>query len=656
MRKLAQLACAAALLAATAASAQTAPPPVEAYGRLPQIADAAISPNGERVIQAITAGDQSGVRIINVASGVTEHALSAPEGTKIRAVSWADDGRALYVTSQALRAADTLRPGVWTGGRRVIEYWRTSVLSLATGRGRYIEFDEDENWRHISTAGVRAPIEGDPGSGRMLSSDLEGRLTVFRVDFERASARPAMAAAPETIDVVLNEHGGIAARTDFDDRSNRWRIFYYFDGSPRQIMDGQTEASAMPGLVGLLPDGRLVITSGRDDADRGTLAALNPVNGQRETLAEHERYDVGGAIADPWTHDIVGAAWTEDLPMRRYFDPALQAVHERLQARFETGYATIESWSRDKRRFLVFGETHEDAGVYYIYEPATDTLRVLGRRYPELNNVAALGNRQAITYRARDGTRVPAYLTTPAGADARNLPTVLLVHGGPHARDTFTFDWWASFLASRGYAVLQPNYRGSTGYGARWFQAGRGGWGDGVMQTDVEDGLAALVRGGIADPNRVCIVGASYGGYAALAGATLTPDLYKCVIAVAGVADLQRMLDETVRVGDSNNAGAEWWAESIGDRNDRARISAMSPVDHAAAVRAPVLLMHGPNDTVVPIEQSRVMRDRLQAAGKNVRYVELAGDDHWLSLAGTRTQMLREIEVFLNQHIGARPQ
>lgn len=656
MRVFAHLVCAAAVLCTGAAAAQTVPS-VEAYGRLPLVSDAAISPDGTRIVQAISSGAQSGVRVINIDTGATEHALSAPEGTKVRGVGWADDQRALYLTSEALSAGDTLPPGVWTGGMRVIEYWRTSVLSLATGRGRYIEFDEEDNWAYFAIAGITAPVEGDPGAGRMISYALDGHMAVFRVDLDRARARALTVAGRETVDIVLNDRGTIGARMDSDERTNRWRMFYYVDGQPRQIMEGESEVGSAPGLAGFLDDGRLVLASGRSERGRGYLYALHPLTGARETLADHERHDVSGALADPWTHRIVGAAWTEDLPRRRYFDPAVQAVQDQLQQRFETGYAVIVSWSRDKRRYLVFGETHADAGAYYVFEPATGALRLVGQTYPELSSVAALGNRQAITYRARDGVRIPAYLTMPANVEARNLPAVLLVHGGPHARDTFTFDWWASFLASRGYAVLQPNYRGSTGYGYDWYNAGRGGWGDGVMQHDVEDGLAALVRAGIVDPQRVCIVGGSYGGYAALAGATLTPDLYACAISVAGVSDLLRMLDETVRVGDSTNSGAEWWRDSIGDRTaDRAHLRSVSPAYRAADVRAPILLLHGPDDTVVEIAQSRIMRDRLQQAGKQVRYVELEGDDHWLSLAATRTQMLREMEVFLNQHIGAGSQ
>jgi dipeptidyl aminopeptidase/acylaminoacyl peptidase len=259
-----------------------------------------------------------------------------------------------------------------------------------------------------------------------------------------------------------------------------------------------------------------------------------------------------------------------------------------------------------------------------------------------------------LTYPARDGVRIPAYLTLPSG-EAHNLPLILLVHGGPGARDTMKFDWWAAFLAARGYAVLQPNFRGSSGYGGAWERAGLGEWG-GVMQTDVEDGIAPLARAGIVDPTRVCIVGGSYGGYAALAGATLTPDRYRCAVSVAGISDLVEFVRLRELQAGSASMQADYWRRSIGDRRDQgAHMRAISPANLADRVQIPILLIHGTDDTVVPINQSRVMRDRLQAAGKTVRYVELQGDDHWLSHAPTRVQMLRELDAFLAVNLPIHP-
>lgn len=656
MRKLAQLACVAALFVAASASAQTALPPVEAYGRLPAISGAAISPDGTRLALAISSNDLTAIRIFNLQTNAAEHTFTSPEGFTLRAVSWADDERAIFIVTQTVRVAGLLPDRVQWNGPPMVEYSRAIVLTVADGRTRTIEIDEEHPWLH-NAGGISAPIEGDPASARIVSrrSLEEPRLAVWRVDLNRGDGNPVVVAGADTEEIILNERGTIGARLDFDHDANRWRIFNYENAQPRLLLEGQSTDGTAPNIAGFLPDGRLVATDGVADQDRNRVVAINPANQNIEVLAEHAQYDVGGAIRDPWTHQVVGAAWIEDFPRQRFFDPAVQAVYDRMQSQFSAAYARILSWSRDKRRYLVWAETAQDAGALYVFEPAANSLRLIGRGYPQLTTPAALGDRQTVNYRSRDGVRIPAYLTTPVtGQPPRNLPMVVLVHGGPHARDDYSFDYWASFLASRGYAVLQPNYRGSTGYGYEWYNSGRGGWGDGVMQHDVEDGVNAMVTAGIADANRICIVGASYGGYAALAGATLTPDLFDCAVSVAGVSDVVRMLDETSRQsGGDTGAGADWWTTSIGDRHEnRDQLRTISPANRATDVRIPVLLMHGREDTVVPIAQSRIMRDRLQQAGKNVRYVELAGDDHWLSNPVTRTQMLREMETFLGQHIG----
>jgi dipeptidyl aminopeptidase/acylaminoacyl peptidase len=264
-----------------------------------------------------------------------------------------------------------------------------------------------------------------------------------------------------------------------------------------------------------------------------------------------------------------------------------------------------------------------------------------------------LARRVAYSYAARDGVEIPAYLTRPLGVEGP-APLVLLPHGGPAARDYGGYDWLAHGLASRGYVVLQPNFRGSGGYGQVWEEAGHGEWGTGVMQHDLTDGVAALISAGIADPQRVCIVGASYGGYAALAGAAFTPELYRCAAAIAGVADLRDMLAfERERAGD-RSATVSYWRQAMGVDDDESSpqdLDAASPAQHADRVRAPVLLIHGRDDTVVPIVQSRKMERALQGAGKPVQFVELEGEDHWLSGAPTRLGTLQALDAFLAEHL-----
>ena len=480
--------------------------------------------------------------------------------------------------------------------------------------------------------------------------------TVHRVNLETGRSRSVSArgANGDTIDYLLDERGAVALRTDSDAATNRWRIFTYDGENPRLLLEDVSETGEPMSVAGLLPDGRMAAYDWSEDGRTESLVAVDRGTGAREVIVQRGGGGVDGVVRDPWTGRVVGARWTDEVTTQKFFDPALQAIADKIGDRI-VGDAVVMSWSRDRRRFLVYAERGLDGGGYYIFEPSPDRLLLLGRLYPELAEHDG-GVRQSIQYSARDGVRIPAYLTLPPGVErAQGLPLVVLVHGGPRGRDTFAFDWWASFLASRGYLVLQPNFRGSSGYGRAWMEAGYRQWG-GLMQTDVEDGAAALVRAGMADPARICIMGASYGGYAALAGATMTPDRYSCAVSVAGLSDLDLMARADMAQAGSQSIFADDIRRIIGDRSeDRDHIRSISPANLADRARAPVLLIHGTDDTVVPIEHSRLMERRLRAAGKDVRLVELTGDDHWLSDEPTRVQMLREIEAFLAQHIGPRP-
>jgi dipeptidyl aminopeptidase/acylaminoacyl peptidase len=516
--------------------------------------------------------------------------------------------------------------------------------------------DPEQEWADWGAALV-APIAGDAGFVRLIGGNTNfdrGHAAIYRVNLQNGRSNKLMPNGVniDTIWFELDEQGRAAARLDSDRQSNRWRVFVYEPDAPRMLIEGVSPDGRPPSVEGLLPDGRVVLSmpSGEENGFNA-LYAYHRGTGARETLFAREGLDVDGAINDPWTRHVIGVVWTGDNIELQYFDPDLQRVYQAAKAVLG-GSATLTDWSRDRSRFIVHAERGFDGGAYYLFAPAANTMRRLARRYPELVESGGSQSQAIITYPARDGVRIPAVVTYPAG-ERRNLPLVLLPHGGPHGvRDDLGFDYWTAFLASRGYAVLQPNYRGSGGYGETWQKAGYRQWG-GLMQRDLEDGVDALARAGTIDPARVCIVGASYGGYAALAGAAMTPQRYRCAISVAGVSDLGQMLLDIERsTGGDDSTISDWWRQSIGDREeDRAAVRAASPVHMADRVAAPVLLIHGVEDTVVPIEQSRRMLRALEGAGKQVRFVELRGDDHWLSDAPTRIQMLREIETFLAAHL-----
>jgi dipeptidyl aminopeptidase/acylaminoacyl peptidase len=635
-----------------AGRAEAQMPSVEAYGRLPAIADVSISPNGQRVALALSdAQGQGSVAIVNLDRPSEVRSFRVAEGEQLRGVNWADDERVSYSISRTFRPGQILPPGVmFRGNPRRVDYWRTGLIDVQSGRVEIVTTNEDFPWADAGSSLI-APIEDDPGYGRLIGSD-RGEPRIWRINLSnaRVSAATPRGTNENTVGFQIDERGNAYARFDSDEETNRWRMFIYDGNQPRLLIEDESEFGEPITIVGLMPDNR-IIAHDRGDGDFYNLYIVDRVTGERTLFRSRDNTDMLGTADDPWTRRAVGVIWSADRDNVEYMESDLQAVSDRIDEILNGSFVDIITWSRDRQRFIVYAERGLDGGGYYVYERNADRIRLLGLRYPELQSAAG-GERQSITYRARDGARIPAYLTFPAGAERRNLPLVLLVHGGPHARDSFTFDWWASFLASRGYLVLQPNFRGSTGFGKAWEEAGRRQWG-GLMQTDVEDGVAALIRSGVVDPARVCIVGASYGGYAALAGATLTPDRYSCAVAVAPVSDLEMFLRESQRqTGGEDSMTSDWWRASIGDREeDRARIRAVSPANLADRVQAPVLLVHGTDDIVVPIAHSRLMRDRLERAGRTVRYVELSGDDHWLSDAPTRIQMLRELDSFLGQHL-----
>jgi dipeptidyl aminopeptidase/acylaminoacyl peptidase len=648
--------CGLAVFALSVAHAQSVPP-VEAYGRLPVIAGASISPDGSRVALALNPGERSRVTVLSIDNPSSNRAdFAVPEGNQLRAVDWADNRRVSYVVSQTFRPGDVLPVGVSIPQRR-IDYFRTGLIDVNTRSAEIVVTDPDRPWASAGGSLI-SPIEGDPDSARMIAGapGIEGGYaSVFRIDLASGRARhtPIPGTNRYTAGFVLDEAGTAVLRIDTEDRTNRWRVFIYEDRQSRLLKEGVSEYGEPINVQGLLPDGRILVAEPAEGGDLTELFVMSRTDGSLEPFYRREGSEISGVFADPWTRRIVGAVFNDGQTSIHFFDDSLRAVQERINAAFSGDSVTITSWSQDRSRFLLYVERGLDGGGYYIFDVADGRIRVVGMRYPELAAVGDAGERQAITYRARDGVRVPAILTLPAGVERRNLALVVLPHGGPHnVRDDLGFDWWAAFLVSRGYAVLQPNFRGSGGYGQAWEDAGRRQWGR-VMQTDVEDGVLALARAGMIDAEHVCIVGASYGGYAALAGLTLTPERYTCAASVAGVSDLELMLGRMIQFTGGRDSGtSDWWRDSIGDRvEDREEIRAYSPINHVESAIRPLLLIHGDDDTVVPIEQSRRMLARMQAAGKDVRFVELSGDDHWLSDAATRIAMLTELESFLGRHL-----
>ena len=363
-----------------------------------------------------------------------------------------------------------------------------------------------------------------------------------------------------------------------------------------------------------------------------------------ELIFEQPEVDVDGLIHIGRRQHVVGAAYEMDTPLASYFEPSVKSLVGSLsKALSQNGALRVVEASADEQKMLIFSGSDHDPGVYYIFDRQAKKLQTFLVARDELEGVT-LATMKPITYPASDGTSIPGYLTLPPGKEsAKGLPAIVLPHGGPSARDSWGFDWLAQFYAARGFAVLQPNYRGSSGYGDAWFRnKGFQAWP--VAIGDVLDAGRWLTHEGIADPSKLAIVGWSYGGYAALQTAVVDPTVFKAIVAIAPVTDLDALKDERYRW--SNH---ELVSQFIGSGK---QMHEGSPIEHAEKIKAPVLLFHGEFDRNVSINQSKRMAARLQSVGGKCELVTWPDLDHQLEDSAARTQMLRKSDEFLRSALG----
>jgi dipeptidyl aminopeptidase/acylaminoacyl peptidase len=623
------------------------PPALAIYGDLPGIEDMALSPSGKAL--AIIAPIKGERRLI-VIDAERKPVASAPIGnTKLDYVRWADESHVIV----SIHATVNLGPD-FTQER--VEMSRAVVVSVDKHTVA-AAFDKAPNLVHATfgdygtrvvngrTFAYFGAIELVRSADRMTYQFDHGRPALYAIDIATGIAHRIATSAPEDHwrHWLVGADGEVAATLDYRRQSGNFTIL---DRAGRAIASG-TSLQAEVGLIALAPDGKGVIYSIRD-AQGTTRWYQQPFAGGPASDflpgVEIER-----TFTDPQTEQLLGYLPKADATVPVMFDPASQAALRKVYRAFPGSDTRIEGFTPDIGHVLVRTSGGGDPGTWFTVDVASRKADPVGDERPLLPS-AAVGPVSVVAYKAADGMAMDGVLTLPpasiTGQKPQGLPAVMLPHGGPNAHDRADFDWWAQALASRGYAVFQPNFRGSTNRDNAFRDAGNGQWGR-KMQTDVSDGLAELVRQGVVDPKRVCIVGASYGGYAALAGVTLQHGLYRCAVAVAGVSDLSEMYYTDIEQSGDDPLTKRQLRTSLGAP---ATFAEVSPRRHAAQADAPVLLIHGKDDTVVPFHHSDGMLAALRRAGKPVEMVTLANEDHWLSRAATRQQMLEACVKFVLEH------
>lgn len=629
-------------VAATAAAAPTAlwatplPPPraLEDFALLPFMDRPKLSPDGSRVAAKVAIKGQQLFAIMPLFGGGPP-ALVGTGGPDINWWRWVNDSWLVL----GIGAMDVYEGtdfyvrraiGVSADGKKVVP-----LLFRDAAQGA-----DDVIWvASDGTPRIRLALQKS-----VYLSDDDFWPQVLEVDVSTGKSKSVVKPHPGVTDWYSDGSGTVRMGIGYSNEGRSARLLYRdSDGGGFRVVDKadlrKEETLIVPSLFLAEPGQAIAI----DDQD-GYAAVYKldlPTLKTGERLFGVSGYDIDGIVADAEAGRLLGVTVTENGPAVHWLDPDLAQAQEAMDKAVAGRRARIVSMDRGRQRLLVHLGAADRPGAYYFMDLAVGKLQRIANVNERIGN-STVNPVRTIRYKAHDGLEIAAVLTLPAGAEAKALPVVAMPHGGPYARDDEEWDWWAQFLASRGYAVVQPNFRGSSGYGSEFARKGRGQWGL-AMQDDVNDAVAELARLGIADPRRAAIVGGSYGGYAALRGAQRDGGLYRCAVSFAGVSDLAALLryDKTFL---NSGGGVDWVKRQAPD------LRSVSPINFPEQFSIPVLLVHGKKDLRVPVRQSREMAEKLRAAGKKMKYVEQPLGDHHLSREADRVAFLQELEAFLKEH------
>ena len=622
-------------LAASALAGEASPPKspadLTAYAQLPNVENVTLSPSGDRIAYIVTAGDYRRLAVKDL-SGALQFMIDIGD-EKTRDLYWADDDHVLVGMS---RTKNLLSYGFANN----FELENVVALNIKTKSRTWVFANADNIfhsvWGQYGVGHEQGRAYGYFGGLTMQKTrgfdatfNSVTYVDLYRVDLDTGETRLVAPAFNKARDWALDPNGHIVAHTDYKDETGEWRLFK--GGDEQTLLLKEHNPIGDISLIGL----------GRTP---GTIAIFDGKLEERDLATDkQEEIPFVGSINDyirnPRSGLLEGVTISGAQKSQIFFDGRLQSKVKAISKAIAEP-AELVSLNDDHTVLLFHTSGTDDAGTYWLFNKGA--VAPWQYSYPSIAD-AQVGRVSVFNYVASDGTELNGGLTLPPGAIGKTpLALVVMPHGGPESYDYVGFDWWAQAFARRGYAVFQPNFRGSSGFGREFRNAGFGEWGR-KMQTDISDGVKALGSKGVIDPSRACIVGASYGGYAALAGVTLQKGLYRCAVSVGGIGDLGVMLFNDEGSGDTQHSGfGRFFAKYLGAKTAADPIvSSISPAKHAGAADAPIELIYGEDDTVVAPSQSIEMARVLRGAGKTVEVLPLKGEDHWLSHFESRKKALQ---------------
>jgi dipeptidyl aminopeptidase/acylaminoacyl peptidase len=607
--------------------------PTEELSRLPDIANAMLSPDGTSVAFL---GRVKGRQVIAYRP-IDQETLSRvdlPEKVDFRWMRWAGNDKLLISVGRGM-----------------------SFMGIEISQSALILHDFATKSNRLIGEGNRG-LEGDD----VLFVDPEGRylLLSMQADFVSYPSVFRVSLSDGQMTEVVKRRAPVMEW--FADDAGVVRAGFGYDGGKFKFFYRSTEAEKFEMIAALRPGDENAdfeiakIGAGSDEgyvlSDKQTgRQALYRFNYRTRQIGElvygNDNYDIDRYWLNADGTALEGVAYTDDRERVEWFDTANRKLQSQIDQAIPGRQAWMTSRSRDGKLMLIFATAPDEPGVFYLLDRKKGEMSPIASMQQSLDP-DRLAPTKAVRYQARDGLTIPAYLTLPKGREAKKLPLIIYPHGGPYGvRDKLAYDADIQFLANRGYAVLQPNYRGSGGYGTVFGDAGIGQLGR-KMQDDLDDGMDWLVKDGIVDSGRVCVIGASYGGYAALWAVIRNPERYRCAASFAGVSDLKSILRYNRRFL-TQKAGRRWQERVRGDSDFD--LETVSPTQQAVRLDRPVLIAHGEDDSIVPVMQSKSLVAALKAAGKkNFEYIAYPKEGHGFSDPANRKDWFDRLDAFLAKH------
>lgn len=649
----------AALVATASAGAAPSPHSIAELFSEPQVRDADLAPDGRHVALAMASGEQQSdtIAVIELTADGrigAQQRIALPEQQDIRIewVQWATSNRLLV--SLVFNAGLTAREigSHVARGYGLLPTRRVYALD-ADGRNFRMLFSGSRSMVRRTLDLGRVVDMSAAGEGRIvMAAWVDSRINLFSVDIYSGVATVIAGGGPYTY-AWEAENGQAVLRYDIS--AHGTTISVYGRASPQgrwELLTRYAQRDDAPEweFAGDAPGpGKIYVRARQGGEDKASIHVYDiATRAFGERIATQPDYDLGRAYTVRGR--LIGVSYISDRQQYLLTDKVMQRHMDGID-RYFGGAANVTFAGLDDSgtRALLRVDGSLAPIDWYYYDVGQRNLQLLSTAFPSLEP-ERLTPTEVLRSPMRDGTAITSYLTRPRAATGP-LALVVMPHGGPEVRDSLGYDPFVQALAAQGWAVLQPNFRGSSGYGKAFAEAGYRQWGL-RMQDDVTDAVRDLLTRGIVDPRRIAIVGASYGGYAALAGAVVTPDLYCAVVSRAGISDLVAMQKWERRDEGADSEVYRYWVKVIGDpKADEVALRAASPRLRASEFRVPVLLVHGVDDDNVPVQQSRMMKDALLAAGKPVRLIEVTGEGHSSWSIENDRKYVEDVIAFLAPHL-----